>query len=86
LSSILNSEYAKRKIRNNCFKAAAEFIQQLRRRDFLGNHRLVHGNLASLNQDEPVNHAWLEDIFFVIDKISGGLYEQNSNGNQCNAI
>ena len=71
MSSVLKPEYAKRKIQKNSFKVAAEFIKQLRFRDFLGNHRLVHGNLASLSQDEPVNHAWLEDLDFVYD-ISNG--------------
>ena len=71
LSSNLNTDYQNRDIQYNCFKAAAELIQQLRIKDFFGQHRLVHGNLASLNQDEPVNHAWLEELDFVYD-ISNG--------------
>ena len=31
----------------------------------------MHGNLASLDQDKPVNHAWLEELDFVYD-ISDG--------------
>lgn len=71
LSSILNSENVNRKIHHNCFKVAAELIQQLCTRDFLKDHRLVHGNLASLNQDKPVNHAWLEELDFVYDVSNG---------------
>ncbi|BBO83118.1 hypothetical protein DSCO28_36840 [Desulfosarcina ovata subsp. sediminis] len=71
LTSNLNADYRKRDIQYNCFKAAAEFIQQLQIKDFFGHHRLVHGNLASLNQDKPVNHAWLEELDFVYD-ISDG--------------
>ena len=70
-SSNLNADCRKRDIQHNCFKAAAELIQQLRIKDFFGRHRLVHGNLASLTQDKPVNHAWLEDLDFVYD-ISDG--------------
>jgi hypothetical protein len=71
LPSNLKSECEKKRIRNNCFKAAAELIQQLQIKDVLGHHRLVHGNLASLNQDKPVNHAWMEELDFVYD-FSGG--------------
>ena len=71
LSSQLTTDYRNRKIQYNCFKAAAELIQQLRIKDFFGQHRLVHGNLASLNQDKPLNHAWLEELDFVYD-ISDG--------------
>lgn len=58
-------------MRCNCFKAAAELMQQLKIKDFLGQHRLVHGNLASLNQEKPVNHAWLEELDFVYDCSNG---------------
>ena len=71
LSSNLNADYRKRDIPYNCFKAAAKLIQQLRIKDSFGKHRLVHGNLASLDQDKPVNHAWLEELDFVYD-ISDG--------------
>jgi hypothetical protein len=71
LSSNLNTDYRERDIQYNCFKAAAELIQQFRTNDFFEQHRLVHGNLASLNQDKPVNHAWLEELDFVYD-ISDG--------------
>jgi hypothetical protein len=71
LSLNLTAEYRKREIQHNCFKVAAELIQQLRIKDFFGHHRLVHGNLASFNQDKPVNHAWLEELDFVYD-ISDG--------------
>jgi hypothetical protein len=71
LSANLNADYEKRDIQYNCFEAAAELIQQLRIKDFFGQHRLVHGNLASLKQDKPVNHAWLEELDFVYD-ISDG--------------
>lgn len=69
--SNLTANYQKRKIQHNCFKAAAELIQQLQIKDFFGHHRLVHGNLASFNQDRSVNHAWLEELDFVYD-ISDG--------------
>ena len=71
LSPNLTADYRNQKIQYNCFKAAAELIQQLRIKDFFGQHRLVHGNLASLNQDKHVNHAWLEELDFVYD-ISDG--------------
>lgn len=71
LSSNLKSEYDKRPTRCNCFKAAAQLIQQLRIKDYRGHLRLVHGNLASLDQDKLVNHAWLEELDFIYD-FSGG--------------
>lgn len=71
LSPNLTADYRNQKIQYNCFKAAAELIQQLRIKDFFGQHRLVHGNLASLNQDKPANHAWLEELDFVYDFSDG---------------
>jgi hypothetical protein len=67
----LTAQSRKRDIPYNCFRVAAELIQQLRIKDFFGQHRLVHGNLASLDHNEAANHAWLEELDFVYD-ISDG--------------
>jgi hypothetical protein len=67
LISNLTAQSRKRDIPYNCFRVAAELIQQLRIKDFFGQHRLVHGNLASLDHNGSANHAWLEELDFVYD-------------------
>jgi hypothetical protein len=46
--------------RGDCFEAAARFIREVG----IANperYLLVHGNAAKLQQDEFVNHAWVEE-------------------------
>jgi len=50
-----------------CFRASAEFILIPHLTGGPDNYRLVHGNVAALSQDVPVNHAWIEEIDFVYE-------------------
>ena len=53
------------------FRASAEFIQIPHVTDGSDDYRLVHGNVAALSQDGPVNHAWIEEIDFVYELSEG---------------
>lgn len=53
------------------FRASAEFIQIPHVTDGPDDYRLVHGNVAALSQDGPVNHAWIEEIDFVYELSEG---------------
>lgn len=57
--------------RGDCFEAAGKFVSHPAVVDFPDDYRLVHGNVAKLRQDEPVNHAWVEE---------GDLVHELSNG------
>lgn len=56
---------------SECFKAAAEFIQQPHVLDGPDKYRLAHGNMATLQQDKAVNHAWIEEGDFVYEVRKG---------------
>jgi len=54
-----------------CFRASAEFIQIPHVTDGPDDYRMVHWNVATLSQDMPVNHAWIEEIDFVYELSEG---------------
>ena len=58
----------------DCFEAAGKFISHPAVVDYPDDYLLVHGNIAKLRQDEPVNHAWIEEGDFV-HEVSGGRRE-----------
>lgn len=47
--------------KGDCFEAAAAFVTQEEILTYPDDYKLVHGNVATLRQDEPVNHAWVEE-------------------------
>jgi hypothetical protein len=55
----------------DCFEAAAKFIQQAAVVDWPDDYRLVHGNVATLRQDDAVNRAWVEEKNIVHEVSSG---------------
>lgn len=67
--SILPDEKSKTQLA--CFRASAEFIQKPHIIDGPDDYRLVHGSLATLQQDVAVNHAWIEEIDFVYELSEG---------------
>lgn len=48
----------------DCYRKAGSFVLDCGRD---GDVKLVHGNVASLPQDGPVNHAWVEQGPMVLD-------------------
>jgi len=55
----------------DCFEAAAKFVTRQVVLDYPDDYRLVHGNVAKLRQDEPVNHAWVEERDLVHELSNG---------------
>jgi hypothetical protein len=55
----------------DCFAAAAKFIRDQSVSEYARDYRLIHGNLAQLRQDAPVNHAWVE-LHDVVFEVSNG--------------
>ena len=77
----------------SCFRASAEFIQIPHVTDGPDDYRLVHGNVATLSQDVPVNHAWIEEIDFVYEFSEGRKilfskddYYKKKQNNQCSHL
>ena len=58
--------------RGDCYEAAAKFMRQSSVTDFPDDYRLVHGNVAKLRQDQPVNHAWVEEAEIIVHEVSNG--------------
>ena len=57
----------------DCYEASVKFIQDPTVVEWPDDYRLVHGNVAKLNQAETVNHAWIEE---------GDVVHEVSNGRQ----
>lgn len=55
----------------DCFSAAGAFATRKEILDYPDDYRLVHGNIQSLNQEEPINHAWVEEGQIVHEVSSG---------------
>lgn len=55
----------------DCFEAAAAFVTRDEVLKYPDDYRLVHGNAATLRQDEAVNHAWVEEGE-VVHEVSNG--------------
>lgn len=56
----------------DCYEAAFKFVFA-HEQDTPGRYVLVHGNVASLKQDEPVNHAWVE-VGDIVHEVSKGRH------------
>src|SRR5256885_12173247 len=57
------------KATGNCYDAALKYMQD--HADDPDDLRLVHGNVATLRQDEDVNHAWIEEENAVYEVANG---------------
>jgi hypothetical protein len=64
--------------RGDCFEAAGKFISRPSIVDYPDDYRLVHGNVAKLRQDEPLNHAWTEegDLVHEVSKGRRDVYSK----------
>lgn len=60
--------------RGDCFQAALKFVQQPGIWDYPEDYRVVHGNAATLRQDETINHAWVEEKD-IVHEVSNGQHQ-----------
>ena len=61
----------------DCFEAALKFIKEKGLED-PDRYTLVHGNIAHLNQEEEINHAWIEEGD-IVHEVSKGKHQRFLN-------
>lgn len=60
--------------RGDCFDAAVRFISEPGVMEWHDTYRLVHGNVATLRQDEAINHAWVEEEDELVHEVANGRH------------
>jgi hypothetical protein len=60
----------------DCYEAAFKFVSA-HGQDAPDRYVLVHGNVAKLEQDEAVNHAWVEEGD-IVHEVSKGRHRKFS--------